>query len=195
MAKRKNKNGFGKGTFLETKMFLSEAFLSLGQPGTCPYVSSVSTQVLIMLLGKRQFGSVRDRKGQIIKERKDENRFTLTYKELLAYGARLRRTSERVSGAMTQPQATRAIDELLAKGFIMIVEYGGAYEKHKSVYALVDDWMNWRVGDPPIRLRQKERQRGYQGKRLGATKQETAHTNVAHPHAHERCTPLRKTHT
>jgi hypothetical protein len=96
---------------------------------------------------------------------------------------------------MTQPKATRAIDELLAKGFIEIVEYGGAYEKHKSVYALIDDWMNWKVGDTPIRLRKRERQRGYQGKGLGSVKQKTAHTNVAHPHTHERCTPPNETHT
>ena len=194
MAKRKS-NGYGKGTFIDTKMFLSEAFLSLGQPGTCQFVSGGSVQVLIMFLGKRQFGIAKDRKGQKTKQRIDDNRFTLTYVELLTYGARLDKSGRRVKGAMTNPKIGRAIDELLAKGFIEIVEHGGVYEKHKSIYALVDDWVNWKVGDPPIRLRQKDRRRGYQGKPLGAIENKNRSHERTHPHAHQRTHPPRGTRT
>ncbi len=175
---RKHDNGYGKGTFIDTKMFLSEAFLSLGQPGTSPAISSVSTQVLIMILGKRQFSNAKDRKGLKTKQRTDDNRFALTYKELLSYGARLDRNGNRVKGCMTIPKITRAIDELLAKGFIEVVEYGGAYEKHKSIYALVDDWATWKVGDPPIRIRSNDVKRGYQGKPLGAVKKQFSRTRT-----------------
>lgn len=142
----------------------------------------------MMFLGKRQFTEIKNRKGQRIMERTDDNRFTLSYKELLSYGYRLDKSGTRVKGVMTQPRATRAIDELLAKGFIEIVEYGGCFEKHKTVYGLVDDWQGWHVGDPPIRTRQQDRRRGFQGKLLGAVKSNTAHTGVAHPHTHRRCT-------
>ena len=184
----KNRNGYGKGTFIDTKMFLSGAFLSLGQPGSGPFVSSVSVQILMMFLGKRQYAKAKI-KGQNVIERIDDNKFTLTYKEITSYGCRLEKNGNRVKGAITQPRATRGIDELLAKGFIEIAEHGGAYEKHKSKYSLVDNWMNWRIGDAPVRRRGKDCWRGFQGKKLGVLKQIIAHTNVAHPHTHERCIP------
>lgn len=180
----KKKNGYGTGTFIDTRMFLSEAFLSLGQPGSGPFVSSVSVQILMMFLGKRQFSTTAKKNGKQVRERLDDNEFTLTYEEITSYGYRIDKNGNRVKGAITQPRATRGFDELLAKGFIEIAEYGGAYEKHKSKYSLVDDWKNWKAGDDPMRLRKKDRQRGYQGKGLGAVK--TGHCT------HERCTP---THT
>lgn len=74
-------NGYGAGTFLDSKMSLSPAFLSLGDKGTAPVVSISSLKVLILLLMKRQYG-FRKHKGQKVRERTDGNRFTLTYKEL-----------------------------------------------------------------------------------------------------------------
>lgn len=180
MGKKKNKNGYGKGTFIETKMVLSPAYISLGQRGSCEYVSSASSLVLICLLLKRGFSKGRDRKGNEEQyKRSDDNRFTFTYKEL---------TNKPLN--LTQPRATRAIDELLAKGFIEIHDPGGLYEKHKAIYGLVDDWKRWRPGDPPIRKRERDIKRGYQGKGLGIVKKQISHTStlptdthvdVAHP--------------
>lgn len=184
MAKPKS-NGYGEGTFVESRIFLSPAFLSLGQPGTAPSVSNCSAQILLLFLGKRQYGSRKDRKGQKVWERMDGNRFTMTYKELEARG-------------ITQQRATRAFDELLAKGFISIVDPGGAYEKHKAVFALENDYRSWRPGDPPVKTRKKDVHRGYQGKGLGAVgkkKLNTARVNVGHPHTRQRGTPNAKTHT
>jgi len=49
----KNKNGYGKGTFLDARIFLSPAWLNLNEK------SKKSTQVLVLFLGKRQFGKVK----------------------------------------------------------------------------------------------------------------------------------------
>ena len=170
---KKNKNGYGKGTFVDTQLYLSQAFISLGKPGTSPVVTYCSHSILLMLMGKRQFGTVKDRKGQKVKQRTDENRFHLTYKELAHWG-------------ISQTAATRGIDELLAKGFIKIAEHGGAYDKHKSKYALIDDWQNWQLGDPPTRVRSKDVKRGYQGKGDGAVKKQKQHTHAMDRDTHAR---------
>ena len=47
---------------------------------------------------------------------------------------------------ITQPRFNRAIDQLLAKGFISIKHQGGACQGDKSIYALVDIWQLWRPG-------------------------------------------------
>jgi len=133
-------NGYGKLTTIETKMVLSPAFISLGKPGSCDHVSSVSTQLPLMLLLKRQYTYMRRKKGSH-KEyvRSDDNKITLTYKELLSYGKRINKKGEWVTGIMTQPQITRGFDELLAKGFIGIARYGGAYDRDKQEYSLEGD--------------------------------------------------------
>ena len=146
---KKNKNGYGKGSFIESSILLSPAWMSLGRPGTSKTVSSCSCQMLSLLLLKRQFGDVKDRNGKKKKQRTDDNRFTLTYKELMSFG-------------ISQKMITRAIDELLAKGFIDIIDPGGAYNKHKAVYALVEDFKRWRPGDPPVKERSRDVYRGYQ---------------------------------
>jgi len=181
-AKKRKGNGYGKGTFIDSKIFLSPAFLSLGKRGTSGSVSTVSVQMLILLLGKRQFSKIKDRKSQWVRVRTDDNKFTLTYKELESYG-------------ISQTQATRSFDELLAKGFIDIADPGRAFDKHKALYSLTDDYLNWRLGHQPIRARKQDRGRGYQGKGLGAVKIISTHVNDGHPHTRQRGTPTKKTHT
>lgn len=119
-----------------------------------------------MLLGKRQYERKRRKAGGHKERRRiDNNKFTLTYKEVLGYGKRLNKQGEWVKGIFTQPLVTRGIDELLAKGFISIARYGGAYDKDKQEYSLEDDWRNWEWGDPPIRTRKKDRKRGFQDRK------------------------------
>ncbi|MDA3831831.1 MAG: hypothetical protein PF495_00375 [Spirochaetales bacterium] len=154
MSKKKG-NGYGDWTKLEARLFLSPAWMSLGEKGTAPRVSSCSPQILCLLLGKRQFGWRRDGKGNKVWERTDDNRFTLTYAELQSYG-------------LKRDRITRAIDELLAKGFIEILNPGGLYDKDKAIYALRDDFRGWRRGSPPVRMRNRDVRRGFQGKKLGA---------------------------
>ena len=179
----KNKNGYGKGTFIESQMFLSPAFLSLGQPRSCEHVSSISVHILICLLAKRKFAERRGNKGKI-HERVDDNKFVFTYKEMTAPPLNF-----------TQPRATRGLDELLAKGFIAIVDPGGAYEKHKALYGLVDDWQFWKPGAPPVRKRNQDAKKGFQGRGLGAVKK-TQHTPTLPTHTHtDVAHPLPGTHT
>jgi len=137
----------------------------------CLYYFAHINKLLLMLLAKRQFGEIKKNKNQKVKTRTDDNKITLTYKEIQSYGSRINRDGARVNGMITQPQATRAIDELLAKGFIEIVEYGGAYEKHKTVYSLTEDYSQWRWGDPPIRKRKRDIRRGFQGAKKGVANQ------------------------
>jgi hypothetical protein len=146
------KSGFGRGTFVETQMFLSSAYKTLGRRGSCQHVSSASHVILMMLLGKRQFRTDKTRKGQRkVQFRTDGNRLTLTYKELEAHG-------------ISNQLAAKGFDELLAKGFIEIIDAGGAFEKHKAVYGLTDDYLFWKPGKDPIRTRQRDVKRGWQNR-------------------------------
>jgi hypothetical protein len=185
MSKKKS-NGYGRGTFVETSMFLSPAWMSLGVKGSSPTVSGHSIKVLVMFLGKRRFADGKDRKGRRIKIRVDENRFTMSYNELAELG-------------MTQPAATRCFDELLAKGFITVVHLGGAREKDQSIYGLSDKWQFWKVGNPPIEVRKKDSvRRGFQRKKahklvdkkqsnaavIPFPEKQNSHTSTLHTHAY-----------
>ena len=138
------KNG---GIYIERELYQSAAFNSLGR---------VALRVLIAFLDKRmreKKGEARDKKGN---KRKPKfinlDRIYLTYGEL-----------EKKYGINPQ-SVTRAIDELLAKGFIEIRHQGGAYKHDKTRYALVDKWMLWNKDSTPFSVRQKDSvHRGYQG--------------------------------
>jgi hypothetical protein len=155
--KNKSGKGYGKGTFVKSNLFLSPAFLSLGQKGTAPVVSTCSAQVLILFLGKRQFVWNKIKKDFV---QVDDNRFNMTYKELESL--QKSRKDGKETPLISQARATRAFDELLAKGFIKVIDPGGTFEKHKAVYALDDAYKGWRPGDPPIYKRKKDVRRGYQ---------------------------------
>jgi len=47
---------------------------------------------------------------------------------------------------ITGPKLTRAIDQLLSRGFLEVVHVGGGFQKDKSVYALSEKWTLWRPG-------------------------------------------------
>jgi hypothetical protein len=176
---KKKKNGYGKGTFVETSMILSKAFMSLGNKGTSPTVSSSSVNILMMLLAKRQYSMSKDHKGVKKLERVDDNKFTLTYKELENRG-------------LSRGSITRGFDELLAKGFIEVVDPGGAFEKHKAVYSLEDTYLLWTSTSKQIfSQRAKDVHRGYQDKNRRG-KPESTLVNDTHPHACQRGTPLRE---
>ncbi len=180
---KKNGNGYGAGTWVDTKMILSHAFLSLGIRGSTPIVSHSSTKILLMLLAKRKFGAAPDRKGsKQPRTRTDGNRITLTYTEVES-----RVDKETGSPLISRKSITRGIDELLAKGFIEIVDPGGCYEQHKAVYGLTDDYLLWQTGHV-IRTRERDVKRGYQGKQQAKTKN-TADVNGRHPHGRQRPSP------
>lgn len=113
------------GVFVERRLFESKAYLSL--KGFAP-------QLLLLFLGKRIFE--KKKKGAKHSSRRclNENHITLSYAEAKnKYG-------------ISQPRFTRAIDELLAKGFIQIKHQGGGVEGDQTVYALSCYFEMWRPG-------------------------------------------------
>lgn len=184
MAKKRNGNGYGKGTWVDTSMILSKAFLSLGVKGSTPIVSHASPKILMMLLAKRQFDS--KEKGQKRGPQINGSRLILTYAEMESH-------IDKATGRpiISRKSITRGIDELLAKGFIEIVDPGGCYEQHKAVYGLTDDYLLWQPGQV-IRIRERDVKRGYQGKQSTPTKN-TADVNDPHPHGRQRPTPTQRT--
>ena len=111
---------------MEADLLESRAYLSLS--GSAP-------QVLALFMLKRQYetigGKRRGKQGRVCI---NSNSLSLTYIE-----------AEKKYG-ITQPRFTRAIDELLAKGFLACVHQGGAYQQDKSRFGLSDKWRLWKPG-------------------------------------------------
>ena len=108
------------GIFIEREMYQSKAFNSL---------TGFSPQLLIHLLDKRFF---KRRKKKYLCQNSDNIR--LSYAEL------------RKKYKVTQPRITRAIDQLLARGFISMVKQGGTGEGDFNIYALSEKWCLWVKG-------------------------------------------------
>ena len=112
------------GTWVEREMFESTAFLSL--KGFAP-------QLLILILGKRQFITY-GRKGKQKRICTNCDKINITYTEF------------KNKYEITQPRMTRAIDQLLEKGFLSIIYQGGTYRQDKAIYSLSDNWIIWQPG-------------------------------------------------
>lgn len=141
MAKKRKLSGFKKGTYVEADLYTSAAYLSL---------KGVASQLLLLMMGKRDRGDVPDRHGKMVKGWTNLNHIIMTYKELSALG-------------ISQPRGTRGFDELLAKGFITIKHHGGARQQDKTIYGLIEKWRIWIPGKV-FETRPKDARRGYQGK-------------------------------
>jgi hypothetical protein len=136
MAKKKK---LPPGTWIERDMFESKAYLSL--KGFAP-------QLLTLILSKRWFETV-GRKGKEKRICINRDSITFTYIEAKTkYG-------------ITKSRLSRAIGELLAKGFITIVHRGGGYKQDKTIYGLSDKFLIWQPGTV-FETRKKEKvQRGF----------------------------------
>ena len=135
----------------------SDAFLSLGKN---------SIKVLIALLDNRQQenpGKAKDKKGN-----KRKPQFINLDRLEIPYG-----TLEKVY-KINRSSIPRAIDELLARGFIEISYHGGACRHDKNQYALSDNYLLWIPGASPFATRPRREKHGYQGRRLGATSKHNA---------------------
>jgi hypothetical protein len=127
------------GTWVERRLMESAAFLSLR--GFAP-------QLLILILAKRQFERV-GKKGREERVCTNADSLTFTYAEAKAkYG-------------LSVPKVFRAVDELLAKGFLSIRHHGGAYKQDKTLYALSDRWTSWLPGTVFERRPKDPVERGY----------------------------------
>jgi len=162
MGRAKIKHG---GTFIERELYQSDAFLSLGKN---------AMKVLIALLDNRQRESQAMAKGK--KGNKRKPKFINLDCLVIPYG-----TLEKVY-KIPRSSIPPAIDELLAKGFVKIGHHGGAFKHDKSKYAWSDNYLLWRPGAKPFETRPKRERHGYQGRKLGATKNHNA-KNRTHTHA------------
>lgn len=132
-----SKHKFRAGTWIEREMFESKAYLSL---------TGFAPQLLVLFLSKRQFLN-HGRKGKERRVCTNKNNITMTYIEL----------KEKYNA--TKPRAIRAIDQLLEKGFICIVNPGGGYKQDKAIYSLSDNWILWHKGS--VFERREKKYRGY----------------------------------
>jgi len=157
MAKKPGHKKSG-GTFVERELFESKAFLAL--KGAAP-------QVLIIFLGKRWFEKV-GRKGK-------EQRFCRNCSELVFTYIEAEKKFE-----ITKSRFSRAIGDLLAKGFISVVHKGGGYQKDKSVYSLLDKWRFWKPGIIHEKRKKEIVERGF-----CKPKKENSTSKVIPIHSHE----------
>jgi hypothetical protein len=139
-----------KGAYVEAELLESKAYLSL---------VGLAQQVLMLFILKRQFEKVSAGKQGKSAKKICVNRYSLSLTYIEAkkkYG-------------ITQPRFTRAIDELLAKGFVTKNHPGGGYQKDKALYGLSDKYLMWHQG-LVIEKRQKDPlQRGFRSpKRLSS---------------------------
>jgi len=128
------------GTWVEREMFESNAFISLR--GFAP-------QLLILILGKRQFITHKNKTGKEKRVCTNCDSLNFTYVEAKKY-------------KITIPRLKRAFNELLTKGFIRIVHQGGACRQDKSIYQLSNDWVLWQPGTTFSNRNNSDVKRGFQ---------------------------------
>jgi hypothetical protein len=113
-----------KAVLLYSEIYESKAFWHLG--GT-------AAQVLIIIMSKRRMERVA---GKKTKKKTwtciNPDELCFTYVEALE------------KFGINKVRFTRAIDALLAKGFIRQTHQGGAYKRDKSTYALSDKYLMWK---------------------------------------------------
>ena len=173
MAKYK-KGKFKRGTWIEQDMAMSRAYLSLG--GFAP-------QLLILFLMKRDI----DKKHNCL----NANSITMTYAELENIHNRGKRPKkDQAKDGITKTWILRAIEELMAKGFIKIVHRGGTYKQDKSIYALTDNWKYWQKGMVIFKREIDIRHRGYRKAKLPESVREEnsnlTHEKVTQTHVRKR---------
>ena len=118
------RNKLPPGTWIEREMFESEAYLAL---------TGFSPQLLTLILAKRQFEN-HGRKGKQRRICINCDKLNITYTEF------------KNKHGITQPKMTRAIDQLLEKGFLSRIYPGGTYRQDKAVFALSSNWIIWKPG-------------------------------------------------
>jgi hypothetical protein len=124
MGKNNKSPKMPSGTWVTRELYTSKAFLAL---------RGVAPQALVIFLGKRDMRRIKfGKRTDWVCTNRDEIHFT--YIE-----------AEKKCG-ITKARFSRALDELLAKGFIQVAHKGGAWQKDMSVYALSDGWRLWKNG-------------------------------------------------
>ena len=111
---------------LERKMVYSPAFQDLNAP-TLKILSYLLLQLKWVNIAKPK------NKPRYIVDNKDE--IELLYSTFIKSPFK-----------MCRQTITRAIDSLLAHGFLKIIEQGGMCKGHKTVYGYSEEWVKWTPG-------------------------------------------------
>lgn len=128
---------------LELRMVYSEAYQDLNAP-----TLKMLSYVLLQLKWKN---TSRGRKANWVCTNKDE--IELLYA-----------TFKKSPFNMSDKTVTRAIDSLLAHGFVSVESQGGMCKGHKSLFSYSEKWKDWKPGNEPIETRVPFRKRGFQNK-------------------------------
>jgi hypothetical protein len=115
-----------KGTYIESERIESESTRHLG---------GVALYVYLIFLLKRRFEKVATKKGGPKKNHcVNGDSLSFTYIEAIK------------KHGIPKSTFSRALDELLAKGFITCVYQGGTCKHDKSVFGLSDNYLHWKPG-------------------------------------------------
>ncbi|MEN8134344.1 MAG: hypothetical protein ABFS18_02240 [Thermodesulfobacteriota bacterium] len=150
MARKKVRKGKLKsGTWIEREMTMSRAYLSL---------SGFAPQLLTLFLLKRDIDS-----KYVCQNLTNIN---MTYAELENIFNNGMQNKGLPKDGITRPRIIRALDDLMAKGFVELIRRGGMYKQDKSVYALREDWRWWLEGRVVFKREKDTRERGYRKVKL-----------------------------
>jgi len=112
---------------LERKMVYSKAYQDLNAP-TLKILSYALLQLKWVNVSRQK------EKPKFIVENKDKIELLYT-------------TFTKPPFCMCRQTITRAIDSLLAHGFVKVVEQGGMCKGHKTIFGYADEWVEWKAGE------------------------------------------------
>ncbi|MEW5804935.1 MAG: hypothetical protein AB1847_22850 [bacterium] len=122
LKKEERKKKSSPYTYVEKELFKSSAWLSL---------SGIAPQVYTIFLLKRVVTIHNRKKGHDRKECINSQELVFTY------------TEAKEKYGITQPRFSRAIDDLIGKGFIDVVKSAGGLFKEATLYGLSDRWRKY----------------------------------------------------
>lgn len=128
-------------------MYQSEAFLSLGKNARMIVIALLDARIRNPLFSKDVKAGKRKKSRQ--PRFKDLDKIEMPYMTL------------QKKYKIPQQSIPRAIDQLLAHGFIRITHAGGRGEHDKAQYGLIDDYLKWEPGKV-FRVRKRDAKRGFQ---------------------------------
>jgi len=120
------RNKAKSGTWVTREMMLSKAYWAL---------NSTAKGILILFLMKRDM----NKRHECLNCKE----LTMTYLELENLHGK---KADGSPDGLSRSSITRAITDLMAKGFLQIIRQGGAFQKDKTIYGLCDDWKYWVLG-------------------------------------------------
>lgn len=121
-----------------------------------------STALQSLTLSERKvldFATLERRMEKVSQKKTKKKRYTASNEILIPY-----RQLNTEPFNMNNSTITRAIDKLLAIGFLSIAEQGGSKQGHATKYRFIEKWKTWKVGDKPIETRKAYPNRGFTNK-------------------------------